>query len=175
MLALILILLTRILAAAAMYIFPVFGYFLTLIADGMDIWLMVMLDSAFSIHYNLIDKSLDFFTLTVAFIISLRFEKLQKKVCMLLFSWRAIGFFLFFFINNKFVFFLFPNIFENFFLFCLIQRKFFPDFKTTKRNIWLIFILCAIPKMIQEWILHASGNDMKIYGWIVETVQRLRL
>jgi hypothetical protein len=171
MLALLIIFFIRLASAAAMLFFPVFGYFLTLIADSIDLWIMVIFNSSFSIHYNLIDKSLDLITLSVALIISLKFSKLSKNTSIFLYAWRLLGFILFFFTSNKTFFLFFPNIFENFFLFCIIQRKFFPKFEVTKKNLWIILILVAIPKIFQEWLLHASGNDMKIYGWIVDAVE----
>lgn len=175
MIALVLVFLTRILAAILMFFFPVLGYFLTLFFDSIDLWLFVIFDSPFSIHYNIIDKSLDFFTLLIALIISFRFEKIQKNAAIFLFIWRLIGFFAFFLTGQKFYFLIFPNIFENFFLFCIIQRKYFPDFRTTKKNLWLIILLLAIPKLFQEWFLHVSGNDMKVYEWIVNAVDKYNL
>ena len=173
MLGLFLVILTRIISAIIMFFFPITGYLLTVFTDVTDLWILLIFNSAFNIHYNIIDKIIDFFTLTIALIISLKFDKILKNTSIFLYIWRLIGFFLFFLINNKFLLFLFPNIFENFFLFCIIQRKFFVNFKITKKNIWYILILVTLPKLFHEWFLHVSGNDMKVYEWVSDTVNRL--
>ena len=51
--------------------------------------------------------------------------------------------------------FIFPNLFENYFIYYLVVKKWFPRFvpKTVRATVITLLIL-LIPKMFQEWILH---------------------
>lgn len=173
MIGLLIVIMTRLLAALLMFFFPLSGYIMTVLGDLSDLWILLLFQS--NADYVLTDKVLDLITLSTAWLVSLRFNKTCKRVSTALFFWRAMGMIIFFIFPNEILFVLFPNIFEMFFMLCLIQRKFFPQNRITKKNVMYVLMIAAIPKLVHEWLLHATDFDMAVYNWAVDIVDMFRL
>lgn len=108
-------------------------------------------------NYQTWDKVMDIYYLSIAFYVSLSWkEKLAKKLSIFFFSLRALGVVVLLFIHARELLLLFPNIFENFFLFYLLFKKFTNNAKLfTGVPITIIIIASiVIPKLIAEYYLH---------------------
>jgi hypothetical protein len=65
--------------------------------------------------------------------------------------------------------FLFPNLFENFYLYVLLVRRFAPRLEPrTGPQLVLVLVVLFIPKAIQEYILHVE--EMHPWQWLRNTV-----
>ena len=60
---------------------------------------------------------------------------------------------------------VFPNLFENFFIFELVRQKYFSHWKLTGKRLAIVLVILLIPKMIQEYILHFLQLKPLIWLW----------
>ena len=85
--------------------------------------------------------------------------------------WRLIGVILFEISGDRQLLFVFPNLFENLFLYVLIVRRFAPRLEPrTGPQLALVLVVLFIPKAIQEYILH--WEELHPWQWLRETVIR---
>lgn len=115
------------------------------------------------------DKVLDFYYLGIAFYTTLWWHDFKARaISMFLFLYRAAGVILFSVTSNKIFLFLFPNVFETFFIF------YFAYILITKNNqLFLpgekgVILLAAIsaPKVFQEYLLHfADVTATDLFGF----------
>jgi len=103
-------------------------------------------------NYQFLDKFLDLFYIAYFLIIALRWEKLLRNISILLFVFRILGFVLFEFFQNRLILFIFPNVFEFWFL--GITLLFLLKSNITNRKIIIVLVITTLLKMIQEYILH---------------------
>ena len=82
----------------------------------------------------------------------MRWTSSLRNISIGLFVFRIFGFILFEFFEERFILFLFPNIFEFWFIgiACLNHYKIYP----TKNKIIIVLLLSLGLKLIQEYILH---------------------
>lgn len=82
-------------------------------------------------------------------------ETLARNTSVVLYALRFIGVLLFEIFNLRVMLLFFPNLFEFFFLFYAYMQVFHHDFLIQNyKRLALILILLAIPKLVQEYILH---------------------
>ena len=158
---------------------PLAGGILALVADALDIVLASLVDLGGLSNYHQLDKYLDTYYLGLEAIVAQRWLALPRWTATLLFGYRLIGVVLFEATNIRLFLFVFPALFENFFLFYAVLLRFFPDYDLTPRRLafWLAILL--VPKMIQEYVLHYQQwlDDVvaveviedvarTMYGWI---------
>ena len=158
---------------------PLAGGILALVADALDIVLASLVDLGGLSNYHQLDKYLDTYYLGLEAIVAQRWLALPRWTATLLFGYRLIGVVLFEATNIRLFLFVFPALFENFFLFYAVLLQFFPDYDLTPRRLafWLAILL--VPKMIQEYVLHYQQwlDDVvaveviedvarTMYGWI---------
>ena len=103
-------------------------------------------------NYQFLDKFLDLFYIAYFLIIALRWEKLLRNISILLFVFRILGFVLFEFFQNRLILFIFPNVFEFWFL--GITLLFLLKSNITNRKIIIVLVVTTLLKMTQEYILH---------------------
>lgn len=163
----IIILLLRIALPLSILRFPISGGFF---AFALDLWDGNILDwlgggSFFFQHYHTIDKLLDLHYLVLELLVSLRWKSvLLKKTSIILFTWRLAGTLLFFATGLRYLFIIFLNLFENFFLFCVIAYKHFPYLiPKTKKELLVTLLILLAPKLLQEYLLHVKYIGFK---WI---------
>ena len=108
------------------------------------------------IDYHLLDKRLDLYYLFFAFLASLRWQNtLYRRTAISLFSIRFLGIILFSLTNFRAILFFFPNIFEFFYLYYLVFKRWFPRFLPNSfPKLLIILIFLAIPKLFGEYFLH---------------------
>lgn len=170
----IIVLILRLIVPLSIFRWPILGGIISLVIDAQDQTILryfglgdnIFLNHLFTADYQRIDKFLDMYYLAFEFLVSLKWqEKLAKTTSKILFVWRVIGVALFEITGLRYILFIFPNIFENFFLFFLIIQNYFPKIKITAKNLPLILILLGAPKIGQEYLLHISG-DFSFYNEI---------
>ena len=54
---------------------------------------------------------------------------------------------------------IFPNLFENFYLFYLVLMRVRPQYVLIPRHLALFLILLLIPKLVQEYLLHFAETQ----------------
>jgi hypothetical protein len=142
--------LVRIFASLIVFKFNFFGAILVILIDFSDLFMMNIISLGGVRNYQLLDKFLDLFY--IGYLITLRWEKTLRKISFLLFILRIFGFILFEFFQNRMILFIFPNIFEFWFL--GITLLFLFRAKISKRKVIIVLFASVVLKLIQEYILH---------------------
>ncbi len=119
-------------------------------------------------HYQSIDKGLDLYYLGLEAWVSLNWtERIPRLISIWLYGWRVVGVVLFELIGWRPLLFLFPNLFEYWFLFVLVIWRFYPNVRlnTWRRCLTWLTIL-YIPKLGQEYLLHiAEAQPWSWFKW----------
>jgi hypothetical protein len=149
----------RFLVPLTIFRWPLWGALASLIIDALDTNIVKLFGVEIP-DYTLTDKYFDTYYLTIELIVSLRwFNKLARNTSIVLYVLRLIGLILFRITGAQYLLFIFPNLFENFFIFYVLWQKLG---KETKDRVWLnslkklfivLFILWLL-KIPQELVLH---------------------
>jgi hypothetical protein len=141
---------------------PLAGGILSLVVDALDVVLVDALASAFGEppefgpFYAQIDKWLDTYYLALEVVVARRWtEVLPRRTAYALFGWRLLGVVLFEITAWRPLLVAFPNLFENFYLYILVARRWLP--RLVPRTLLQTLVVCAVllvPKLVQEWVLH---------------------
>jgi len=142
----------RIFASLIVFKFNFFGAILVILIDFSDLFMMNLISLGGVRNYQLLDKFLDLFYIGYFLLISLHWEKILRNISIFLFSFRILGFILFEFFEQRLILFIFPNVFEFWFL--GITLLFLLKIKITKRKILVVLIVTTTLKLTQEYILH---------------------
>lgn len=157
---------------------PLAGALASMVLDAVDVILVDAIASVlgepgeFGPFYAQIDKWLDLWYLSLELVVVRRWtETLVRRAATGLFVWRLIGVILFEISGDRQLLFVFPNLFENLFLYVLIVRRFAPRLEPrTGPQLALVLVVLFIPKAIQEYILH--WEELHPWQWLRETVIR---
>jgi len=81
---------------------------------------------------------------------------MERRVSFALFGWRLIGVVLLEGLGWRTTLFLFPNVFEWWFLLVLLRDRYRPGYRLTgaRTAAWLLVLL--VPKLGQEYVLHVG-------------------
>jgi hypothetical protein len=142
----------RIFASLIVFKFNFFGAILVILIDFSDLFMMNLISLGGVRNYQLLDKFLDLFYIVYFLLITLRWHKILRNISILLFIFRILGFILFEFFQSRIILFIFPNIFE--FWFIGITLLFLFRSKISKRKIIIVIFVSTALKLIQEYILH---------------------
>ena len=137
---------------------PLAGIIASILADVVLSDLLGLPHGGF-LHYQIWDKVLDTYYLALAAYTVLAWkDKPARSVALFAFGYRAIGVLLFIATENQSLLFLFPNFFENFFIFYLLFRKMVGKAKLFSSNLVFAVIITAVllPKLAQEFFMHAA-------------------
>ena len=148
----------RLIVPLSIFHFPLAGGLASTFLDGID-WSVNLFNLPnLHINYVLLDKILDIYYLSIEAYVLLKWKSIMaKNMAIGLFIWRAMGVILFAVIGKEFLFFWFPNIFENFFLFYVAVAFFLKkEPKLSALTLWISFIILAIPKLVQEYVMHVQ-------------------
>lgn len=147
---------------------PLWGTLASVLVDLGDWYVINFQGPSDYIYYQNWDKAMDLYYLTIAFVITFRWkDTLAQKVAGGLFFYRIVGDVLFWVTQNRSVLFLFPNFFENFFIFYLLFDFLFKKtkFLTSWKIGCVLFVLLAVPKIILEYFLHVlEKQPWQIYN-----------
>lgn len=153
---------------------PLFGGIISMVADALDVVLITALNMGDFNNYHLIDKYLDMYYITLECYVSFFWKNsLAKKTSILLFIYRGTGFILFELTKIRLILFIFPNLFENFYLFYLGYKKLLKkDPVKSIRGLAVILTILLIPKMVQEYVLHFA--QLQPWNWVKFNILRIR-
>lgn len=147
--------------------FPLAGGLLSMAMDGLDVVLVeVISDGGMGARYHTLDKLLDLYYLGLeAWTVRRWLNVPARTAALALFAWRVVGVALFELTETRWVLFVFPNLFENWFLAVLTVRRFLPRHEpTTWRAIGIWLAVLSVPKFGQEYLLHVA--EAQPWDWI---------
>jgi hypothetical protein len=136
---------------------PLIGGLAAMIADTIDVILISAMNlGGFDGNYHTTDKLLDTYYLSFELFVALRWENPYARwVAAALFPYRILGVVLFELTGRRITLFIFPNLFENWWLFCVYTMAYAPRLSPKSIRTTLIALtLLLIPKMGQEYLLH---------------------
>ncbi len=146
---------------------PLAGGLAAMLLDAVDVVIVEWFGpGGMGPHYQGIDKALDLWYLGLEAWVSLGWtERIPRQISIALFAWRVVGVALFEATGWRLLLFIFPNLFENWFLFVLIAWRFFPAIRldTWCRCLAWLGVL-YIPKLGQEYLLHVA--EAQPWDWI---------
>lgn len=148
---------------------PLAGTVASMLLDGLDVVIVEWFGpGGMGDHYHSLDKVLDLYYLSLA-AYTTRFwdERIPKVIAISLFIYRLVGVGLFELTGWRPLLFIFPNLFENWFIFVLVIWRFFPQVRldTWKRCLGWLFVL-YLPKLAQEYLLHVA--QAQPWSWTKE-------
>jgi hypothetical protein len=150
---------------------PFWGMILAIGLDTIDFDLIAffheMLNGDYYVYYPtyvVFDKSLDLYMGMIGVIASKVWQPLIHKTMIALLSWRIIGVLLFLILNERYIFFFFPYIFDFFFLYYAFTLQYKPELKpTTKKEVATVLAILLIPKLMQEYFLHILDSKPLVH------------
>jgi len=150
---------------------PLLGGVLSMLLDATDVIIVeVFGPGGMGGRYHQLDKVLDLYYLSFeAWVSRAWVAVLPRTTSLALFGWRVLGVGLFELSGARWLLFLFPNLFEHWFLFVLARNRWFPGVRLDSwRRIaaWLLVLL--VPKLGQEYLLHVA--EAQPWSWFKENV-----
>lgn len=144
----------RLIVPLTVFKWPLGGALASIAADTIDIVFFNAFGFPDRLSYQELDKLLDTYYLTLLFAVAQGWPAFERGVASGLFAYRAIGVVLFELAGSRVLLFVFPNVFELYYLFVLVVWRYFPAYVLTPARTvgWLVLLL--IPKLVQEYLLH---------------------
>ena len=142
-----------------------------MLVDAFDVILIDLMHlGGFGGHYHQIDKVLDTYYLSFEFFIATRWlNGFERLPALILFGFRMIGVVLFELTEHRIVLFIFPNLFENWWLYVVAIRRWKPLWTPTNWTMVAIpMAILLIPKMAQEYLLHFA--EAQPWNWFKQHV-----
>ena len=166
----------RVIVPLAILRWPLAGGILALVIDAIDVVLvdafakLVGEPPEFGPLYAQLDKWLDLYYLALEVVVARRWTNVvTRRTAYALFGWRLLGVILFEITVERPLLVIFPNLFENYFLYVLIAERWFRRFvPRTWAQSGLACLLLLIPKEIQEYVLH--WEQLHPWQWLRETL-----
>ena len=146
--------------------FWVTGGIIAMLLDGADVIITDALDlGGFGSHYAELDKVLDSYYLALELLVALGWQNAWARLpAVVLFGYRLAGVALFETTQARIFLFIFPNMFENWWLYVVIVMKWFPSAVPRGwRSVFIPMLALLVPKMGQEYLLHFA--DAKPWNW----------
>lgn len=147
------------------------GGITAMLLDGADVIITDALNmGGFGDHYAELDKILDTYYLSLELLVALGWRSPWSRIpTVLLFVYRIAGVLLYETTGARIFLFLFPNMFENWWLYCVVVMKWFANIAPHNwRTVWVPMLILLVPKMTQEYILHFA--EIKPYRWTKEHI-----
>jgi hypothetical protein len=174
--AAILVIAIRLVVPLTILRWPLAGGLLAMLLDATDVVLVDAIARAlgqageFGPFYAQIDKWLDTYYLAIEAIVVRRWpDVLLRRTAWALFGWRLIGVIAFEVTAIRPLLVVFPNLFENFYLYVLITSR-WASRLVPRRGVEVALVLVAllVPKEVQEWVLH--WEELHPWQWLRETL-----
>ena len=140
-------------------------------ADTLDVVLIEVIGlGGFGAHYAELDKLLDSYYLTIEAWVAFGWASPYARVTALaLYVYRMVGVVLFEVTGVRVLLLIFPNQFENWWLYCVATERLFPAlYPRSQRTAAIPFVLLLIPKVAQEYLLHFE--EVRPWDWIKRNV-----
>lgn len=149
---------------------PLEGGIASMLLDGADVMVIdAMQLGGFGGNYHQLDKLLDMYYLSFEFIVALRWDNTWAKYpAIALFGLRMVGFVGFELTQARILLFIFPNMFENWWLYAVAVERFKPAWRPhSVQTVAIPMLILLIPKMGQEYLLHFS--EAQPWSWFKST------
>jgi hypothetical protein len=147
------------------------GGLLAMFVDAVDVIIIELIGlGGFGAHYAELDKGLDTYYLSLELFVAFGWQNQWVRIpAVALFVYRTVGVVIFEVVDARILLFIFPNMFENWWVYCVVVMKWFPravpkDWKT----LVIPMVALLIPKMGQEYLLHYS--EAEPWNWTKENV-----
>ena len=167
------ILAIRLILPLTIFRWPLFGGLLAVVIDTLDVVIIELLGlGGFGPHYQTLDKAQDLYYLGIEFLVATRWDNPWAKwPALLLFPYRLMGAVMFEITHVRVLLFVFPNLFENWWLYCVIVARFAPRYEPRSLVSTAVpLVLLLLPKMGQEYMLHYA--EVKPWDWIKREILR---
>jgi hypothetical protein len=154
--------------------FPLAGGIVAMVLDALDVVLIELIGlGGFGGHYPELDKALDSYYLTLELIVALGWSNAWARIpAVVLYVYRGIGVIAFESTHLRVMLFIFPNLFENWWLYIVIVARFFPRlYPRSARTVLVPLLILLVPKMVQEYLLHYA--EVQPWDWIKHHVLQL--
>ncbi len=140
-----------------------------IIADTLDVVIVTVLHAGTFTDYTSIDKLLDIYALGFAAFRSFKWEnKIASNTSILLFLYRLTGVVLVAITGYRWLLFVFPNVFEMFYVYHLSTVKWFQGIQVNRgRRLIAILSLLTLLKLVQEYVLHLGGIHSSSYVYAI--------
>lgn len=152
---------------------PLLGGLAAMAVDALDVVIIELIGlGGFGDHYAQLDKLLDTYYLTLALYVAWGWESAWAKgPAVFLYVYRVIGVVLFELTGARWLLLVFPNMFENWWLYCLVVARFFPSiYPRSPKTVAIPMVALLIPKLAQEYLLHYA--EAQPWDWIKRNILR---
>jgi hypothetical protein len=147
----------RILGSLVVLRWPFAGALIAIGVDLTDLLLFNLLDLGGVPDYQSFDKWADQVYLLAFLIVALRdFRPLEKRVAVGLYLFRLVGFIAFEAGAPRETLFVFPNLFEFWFVAVVVVARLRPAFTWTPARTAAVLAALLVAKLAQEWALHIA-------------------
>jgi len=167
----IIVIVLRLLIPLLILRWPLAGGVAAMLADALDVVVIEAIGlGGFGGHYSELDKALDYYYLTLELLVALRWPSAWTRLpAIALYVWRGTGVAAFETTHWRPMLVVFPNLFENWWLYCVAAAAYFPTlYPRSWRTMWLTLAVLAVPKMAQEYWLHYL--EAQPWDWLKHNV-----
>jgi hypothetical protein len=135
---------------------PLAGGLLAIGGDLADLLLRDLVDLGGVGDYQLLDKACDQVYLALFLVVALRWQGVERRVAVALYLYRLAGSLLFVATGDRAVLFLFPNVFEPWFIFVAAIHHLPEPLRWTSARVGAVLAVLTALKLVQEWALHVG-------------------
>lgn len=135
---------------------PLAGGILAVLVDLSDLLLRDVLDLGGLGDYQAFDKWVDQVYLAAFLVVALRWVGVERRVAVLLYAWRLVGFVAFEIGGDRGLLLWFPNVFEFWFLLVAGLHRFRPGFEWRPASLIVALGVLLGLKEVHEWSLHGA-------------------
>ena len=171
------VIILRLAVPPLMFRWPFAGLVAAILADNFDTIIIAAIGSGTFEDYTLADKLLDTYFLAILAFVSLRWEnKIARITSISLFAYRLVGVVALLVTGDRAVLFIFPNVFEFFFIYQVITMKWFPHIQVNDyRRLALVIPILLVLKLLQEYIVHVAEFHIlcTVYTYTLDFLQPL--
>ena len=135
---------------------PLGGLIASVVADTLDVVIIAAIRSGMFDDYTSMDKLLDTYMLVFAAIVAWRWQnRIARFAGIALFGYRVIGVAILQLTDARWVLFLFPSVFDFFYVYHLVTTRWFPALEVNGyRKLAYVLLILTGMKLVQEFILH---------------------
>ena len=161
----------RILGSLPVLRWPLAGALLAIALDVADLFLRDVIDLGGIPDYQSLDKWLDQAYMACFLVVALRWQGVERSIAVALYAFRLVGFVAFELTGDRSQLFLFPNVFELWFLAVAVVHRFRPGFRWTHVRLVVVLVALTAIKELQEWALHIGRvfdgfSSLDAIGWL---------
>lgn len=147
------------------------GGIVAMVADALDVVTIELVGlGGFGNHYEQTDKLLDSYYYCLELIVAWKWANPWVRLpAVILFGYRMVGAAMFEMSGLRALLIAFPNLFENWWLYCVVVMKWFPNLvPRTWRSTLIPLTLLLIPKLAQEYLLHVM--EAEPWDWMKRNI-----